>query len=560
MKKLIYLLPILSSTTFASPYSTYTNNDQNEPWVDQPEVFIGNKIITNLEALYNKAPHEYSLKPQPWSGSFWPTRRGGIGWRYAANPNDFGHFSWADYQKITWKDFYDYTYVKRPSNSYHYWQINNLSPAEKYDLLVGDRNFSLTQAAWKVGQIFGGLTAGDVNPWLGNCDGWSASALTLPRPTKPVTVKDYTGKDLIFYPSDIKALATQLWTNSISENDYRQMGGRCYEYHPKKDSNGRIIDSACRDINPGIWHIIVLNQIGIYHKGFVLDSASTAEIRNQPSVGYSIEYYNLQTGEISQDPKLVTISRNSYINDDYSSYRSDNTTSIVGVKMKFTYVKEKFPNHRNNDSKSDDKLETQIYNYDLELNQDGKIIGGEWHTDNHPDFIWTIRNGIKLHSDIDGTGNWDIREEIPSDWHSIAINSSKKSQPLASIVNALFDASQPNPQSNQLIFNGQCLNVYGGYTFNGALVLTNTCDGSKNQQWVFTNDGHLKPEHISDMCFENANIMPCDNSPEQIWTIDEKGIIKNKLGQQITFRGNNQRVLLTEKGSLWKSEPVSAKY
>lgn len=69
MKKLIYLLPILSSTTFASPYSTYTNNDQNEPWVDQPEVFIGNKIITNLEALYNK-----SLKPQPWSGSFWPTR------------------------------------------------------------------------------------------------------------------------------------------------------------------------------------------------------------------------------------------------------------------------------------------------------------------------------------------------------------------------------------------------------------------------------------------------------------------------------------------------------
>lgn len=61
--------------------------------------------------------------------------------------------------------------------------------------------------------------------------------------------------------------------------------------------------------------------------------------------------------------------------------------------MKFTYVKEKFPNHRNNDSKSDDKLETQIYNYDLELNQDGKIIGGEWHTDNHPDFIWTIRNG-----------------------------------------------------------------------------------------------------------------------------------------------------------------------
>lgn len=159
---------------------------------------------------------------------------------------------------------------------------------------------------------------------------------------------------------------------------------------------------------------------------------------------------------------------------------------------------------------------------------------------------------VKLHSDIDCTGNWDIREEIPSDWHSIAINSSKKSQPLGSIVNTLFDASQPNPQSNQLIFNGQCLNVYGGYTLNGALVLTNTCDGSKNQQWVFTNDGHLKPEHISDMCFENANIMPCDNSPEQIWTIDEKGIIKNKLGQQITFRGNNQRVLLTEKGSLWK--------
>ncbi|PSV22011.1 peptidase [Photobacterium leiognathi subsp. mandapamensis] len=579
MKKIILLLPLMSASVTAesfdephllpnkattvhnktdlanlslkqpsnfSAFPTWENHNSNEPLIYRPQDFtdLGNKTIVNLVDLAKKAPNTFMLKKQPWSDSYWPTRYGGIAWRYTKSDIDGSNF----------KAFYDYTFKKRPTNTFQGDDRNNLSPAEKYDLLVGDKALTLTKQAWDVGIIFGGLQGdGDLSEWLGICNGWAGAAMQVSRPVNAVTVKDANGEDLTFYPSDIKALADQLWGNALKQNQYRQLGQRCYPLHPER-INGRETDRGCRDVNPGSWHIVVLNQIGISHKSFVLDIDGEGEIWNQPAVGYSIEYFNPQTGEKSANPLKVAIPRSEYKKDKFSQFRDDSTTSIVGVNMKFTYTDENFPNHNTPNTKADDLTDVANYIYDLELDDHGNIIGGEWHSQNHPDFLWVTKKGMVIQSDVKVQGKWNISEPIPTEWQDKAVESSKQSQPLSSIVYTLVNAAQdvkPKVQWRPLVTQGQCLNVYNNYTFDGALVLTTKCDGSDNQKWTLTSEGFLHPHNVPQLCFATSNIVKCTNDPKQKWHLDNNKHLINALGQQATFNGQTSPVSATAKGSQW---------
>ena len=74
---------------------------------------------------FNSLPLKAFLKDQPWSGDYWPTYKGGLSYRWASP---------ARYDKNRWN------YVK-PGRGV---VTNNLSPIEKYDLYVGNKNFELT--------------------------------------------------------------------------------------------------------------------------------------------------------------------------------------------------------------------------------------------------------------------------------------------------------------------------------------------------------------------------------------------------------------------------------
>ena len=47
---------------------------------------------------------------------------------------------------------------------------------------------------------------------------------------------------------------------------------------------------------------------------------------------------------------------------------------------------------KSNSSETDVKI-AAIYSYDLELNAEKEIIGGEWYGNRHPDFLWTPVKG-----------------------------------------------------------------------------------------------------------------------------------------------------------------------
>ena len=53
-----------------------------------------------------------------------------------------------------------------------------LSPAEKYDLLVGDANYGLTKQMWNAGKGYHDRY-GSVESWMGYCHGWAPAAYAV---------------------------------------------------------------------------------------------------------------------------------------------------------------------------------------------------------------------------------------------------------------------------------------------------------------------------------------------------------------------------------------------
>ena len=44
------------------------------------------------------------------------------------------------------------------------------------------------------------------------------------------------------------------------------------------DNGGRVIESECRDCNPGSWHVLVANLMGIRKQGLVIDQTVSDEV------------------------------------------------------------------------------------------------------------------------------------------------------------------------------------------------------------------------------------------------------------------------------------------
>ncbi|NRD75326.1 peptidase [Shewanella sp. VB17] len=406
-----------------------TANDDPKKVVDNPNTFL-----SNIYEIDQQIPRKHRLPVQPWSDSYWPIYSGGLAFRYADR----------DLQQTSpqnWKEYFDFSTVTKPVSDYIGYVRKDLSPAEKYDLLVGDEKFNLTKKNWQAGQAYYDKNW-PVQRWEGYCHGWAPAAYMMSRPAKTITVQDASGEDLTFYPADIKALGTLLWASgSYAQN---VIGGRCNIQNPKKDANGRILDQNCFDNNPGSWHIAVLNQIGLNERSLVMDATYDFQVWNQPILSYDVTYFNPQTGRHYANLSQAIVSREQYTQDKFEDYRSPLATQFVGVKMNLRYMAETNPRNREYDSTRNDASSLVSYHYDLELNNDGKIIGGEWFSNMHPDFLWSVKKGAKVRSRYNGTGVWAEGQSVPASWHAAAVNASKYNQPISSVVEELFRRSANN--------------------------------------------------------------------------------------------------------------------
>ena len=385
---------------------------------DKPVNLVDSFKYTTLETIEAAGLMKATLAESPWSDDYWGIYKGILGARYA-DPN---FPSDAD-----WKKNYDYIRANPASAilaSGDSKRINRLSPAEKYDALVGDTSESLTRALWNEGKGYYDAS-GSVEGWMGICHGWSPAAYVLARPTKSVTLKTPSNIAITFYPSDIKALGSLLWANAAGNVKF--IGGRCSDKEPAADPNtGRVKSADCFDTNPGAWHLSVVNQIGAAKRSMVMDVTYDYEVWNQPVYAYEYRYFNPQNMLYATNLAAAKIDMSAFTSDKFRSYRSPQAKFVVGVQMTVSYIVETTPTHAETDSPSNDAIQKVVYYYDLELDAAGAVIGGEWYTNKHPDFLWTPAKGVRAVTryDAQATGTWNQTDTVPNTWSTAAKSAS----------------------------------------------------------------------------------------------------------------------------------------
>jgi hypothetical protein len=364
-------------------------------------------------------------KFEPWASSYWPIHRGILAYRYMDR---------ASYSSKAFIDNHS-SFLANPSINYvASGQVDRLSPAEKYDLLVGDSNWSLTRAMWAKG-MEDYQTKGIVAGWTGICHGWSAiSQMAIDPPKHGIVVRDATNTFSIrFHESDIKGLLSYLWAESPPET--RQAGHRCNQVPINRDPFLRPVEVSCLDTNPMTWHLSITNRVGRYQKSFVMDSSLGAEVWNYPISSYDYSYFNPRTFEPVHSLKSALVPIQDLTNDRYATLRNSNTKYIVGIIMDTFHPALIEPTS----GTQSNSFQTHTFIYDLELDENYDVIGGEWYSEDQPDFIWTFPEGSKAQAreDLQPLPAWDGISPVPAEIAQSARSASLRGKVMATIVDKL---------------------------------------------------------------------------------------------------------------------------
>jgi hypothetical protein len=408
-----------------SPFSVFAKSED----LYFAKSFTGNDLETNIYRLDGFKQGFAQIKP--WSGYYWPAYEGGIGARYADTKFPRGDSFLSNFK------YYKKNYHK---NSTQIKSLDSLAPSEKYDLVWSDKDWSLTYYSWAVGRRSYQLT-GEVESWMGICHGWAPAAINVPEPKKAFDVEiPGLDKKVRIYPNDVKALVSQLWAQAKLGS--RFIGGRCNDKNPEVDSVGRIITKDCFDVNPASWHLVLLNLMGKQKQSFVFDAIYDYEVWNQPISSYEFKYFNPVTHQVSNDMGASLIPYLSFVQDPFRKYRDPKTSSVVGIELMLKYVVESDPYQGSPDSVQTTR-ETQVkYYYDLELDSDFNVIGGEWYQLAHPDMMWkpSIPKPLamgEIENDV-----WNGRFPLPTHLFPISLEATKLNQPLSFIINKWIELSK----------------------------------------------------------------------------------------------------------------------
>jgi hypothetical protein len=383
----------------------------------------GNRLVNSLVEIERRGLNEGRSLIDLWSGSYWPHYQGSLGVRYR-DPNFISLME----RKAQWDKFKEMR-DKFPIYTYE-GKEKLLSPAEKYDLLIGDEQMSLTKYSWELGEKIAGVS-GKVPTWRGVCDGWASAAQMMPRPKRSVTLSAPNGVSLTFFPEDIKALGSLLYARA--QENVIFLGKRC------RSQVLGLITGACVETNPGTFHLALVNRVGLMKKTFIADISPGSEVWNYPVKSYKFTYYNVFSGEESQDFKKVRELFTKKNRFSRSSRRHKDTFAIVGVKAEVIFTDMRTPNLFETDGSSMDNDLQMTYSYDLELDSSMNILGGESSSKNLPDFIWAPHDGTYPLSRPEQTLG------IPRTQGDLVKRSqeaAKLGQPLSVIVERLFEAAK----------------------------------------------------------------------------------------------------------------------
>lgn len=303
----------------------------------------------------------------PWADDYWATYRGGIAFRWQNKAASNSPSNLITYPLLALQQ------IKKMSQP----ALDQLSPAEKYDIAFGRYDFPLVKQQWDEAQDLQ-RELGNIPTWYGICHGWAAASLMEPEPGERASIVNSDGIKVNFFASDIKALLSKIYADGHQAETI--VGQRCgtSSHAIPTDKMGRILVPECRDLNPGSLHLILGDYLGhkqpLLRRGFVIDMARDAEVWNQPVVGFKVLNMRRRVFDPQKDPKRA--------------YRAKKTAFIVDVETDLYYLSEGMPSKSPRIAANKRFQRTMHLKYSLELDRQEKIIGGEWASEYHPDFVW----------------------------------------------------------------------------------------------------------------------------------------------------------------------------
>jgi hypothetical protein len=316
-------------------------------------------LNNNFQAKFSNLPLRGGLKDKRlgWPGSHWANYIGGIANRWSAGtPQNFNYklLSLAELRTL------------EPH------QLDELSPAEKYDIVNGNYNYPTVK------RVFATVSPNE-NQWHGICHGYAPAAMNHPEPaTRDLINPD--GIKVHLYSSDVAALMSFYYANVVN-TPVTLIGTRC-NYRPGLVPRRRQVE--CNDLNAGAFHIVVANKLGEEGSGFIADIDRYSEVWNHVAVSFT-SYKHSESAPVSS-----------------SAYGTVKRIRMESTVVYAAAIAPKFDPVLNTDAA---EYSHNSYEYFLDLDKTGKIIGGDWVSDARPDFVW-MQNKASF------TGEWSSLDHI----------------------------------------------------------------------------------------------------------------------------------------------------
>jgi hypothetical protein len=335
---------------FLMPLVAFAQATENEKSFQSDFQFFQNGLSlsrfsnTDLDQYLDPrvGPEEFRipLSRSPWAGNYYPMEDGGIAQRWQAPEGEEIHMNIA--RKLTKED------LKKMSPA----QIERLSPAEKYDIMQGDYNFSLTQHE---------LERRGPLRWV---NGIRCAGILMPEPEQAVRVYNPDGIEIRFQPADLKALSGASY---FYVEKYAQLGAPTQEGRAESPPNAAVFDLALR------------YYLAKKEKPFVIDAHKGKEIWNETVIGFK--------RELSNNRKLTDLDKVNF----------PKAASKVKVWFELETLGEIGIEESNGTTKAkvaDGSLSGRVQgSYMLYLDSQGKSIGGTWVKGKlvrGVDFVWFV--------------------------------------------------------------------------------------------------------------------------------------------------------------------------
>lgn len=211
----------------------------------------------------------------------------------------------------------------------------------------------------------------DVPGWYGHCNGWTAAAIRHAAPEHSVRKNG-----VVFSPADIKGLLAEIYMYRDSEF----LGGEDFA------------------INPALMHVVLTNWLGRGSHPVGIETTLGEEKWNYPAYAYSMTF--AERGERTIEVKM-------------------NLAYSMSTRQEYDFAEH--------------LKRIKYFHYRLDLDEDGKIVGGDYFRDSSQmDMLWIPLHPVQGGREGNERGNphvdvnevlalWraSVSEEVRSKWFNI---------------------------------------------------------------------------------------------------------------------------------------------